>query len=116
MVGSHLAISAVVTAAALAGCLAYLLSPPIPSVAVDQQPHLGKLTLGAPDAMALKGPDRQPVENEKAATAYLEAAQAILRRASTAQASASAEEIPIKRDVFRYLESVRSRGFNWVAE
>jgi uncharacterized membrane protein len=43
MVGSHLAISAVVTAAALAGCLAYLLSPPISSVAVDQQPHLGKL-------------------------------------------------------------------------
>ena len=78
MVGSHLVISAAVTAAALAGCLAYLLSPPIPSVAVDQQPHLGKLTLGAPDAMALKGPDRQPVENEKAATAYLEAAQAIL--------------------------------------
>ena len=95
MIGSHLVISAVVTAAALAGCFAYLLRPPIPSVAVDQQPHLGKLTLGAPDAMALRGPDWQPVENEKAATAYLEAAQAILRRAPTAQASASADEIPI---------------------
>jgi len=95
MVGSHLVISAVVTAAALAGRLAYLLSPPIPSVAVDQQPHLDKLTLGAPGAMALRGPDWQPVENEKAATAYLEAAQAILRRAPTAQASASADEIPI---------------------
>ena len=93
MVGSHLIISAVATAAALAGCFAYLLSPPIPSVAVDQQPHLGKLTLGAPDALALKGPDWQPVENDKAATAYLEAAQAILRRA--AQASASADELPV---------------------
>ena len=95
MVGSHLIISAVATAAALAGCFAYLLSPPIPSVAVDQQPHLGRLTIGAPDAMALKGPDWQPVENEKAATAYLEAAQAILRRTTNSQASASADEIPI---------------------
>jgi len=95
MVGSHLIIPAVVTAGALVGCFAYLLSPPIPSVPVVQQPHLGKLTLGAPDAMALNGPDWQPVENDKAATAYLEAAQAILRRAPTAQASASANEIPI---------------------
>jgi hypothetical protein len=114
MVGSHLVISAVVTAAALAGCLAYLLRPPIPSAAVDQQPHLGKFTLGAPDAMALRGPDWQPVENEKAATAYLEAAQAILRRAKPRRRP----RVPMRyrsRDVFRYLESVRSRGFNWVA-
>ena len=95
MVGSHLVISALVTAAALAGCWAYLLSPPIPSVAVDQQPHLGKLTFSGPDTTASKGPDSQPTESEKAATAYLEAAQAILRRAPTAQASASADEIPI---------------------
>jgi hypothetical protein len=45
--------------------------------------------------MALRGPHWQPVENEKAATAYLEAAQPILRRAPTSQASASADEIPI---------------------
>jgi len=96
MIGSQLVISAIVTAAALAGCFAYLLSPPIPLVSVDQQPHLGRLTFdAAPDAMALRGPDWQPVENEKAATAYLEAAQAILRRAPTAQASVSADEIPI---------------------
>jgi hypothetical protein len=95
MIGSHLVISAILTATALAGCLAYLLSPSIPSVAVDQPPHLGKLILGAPDAISLRGPDWQPVENDKAATAYLEAAQAILRRAPTAQASARADEIPI---------------------
>jgi hypothetical protein len=87
--------STLVTAGALAGCFAYLLSPPIPLVAVDQQRHLGKLTLRAPYPTAVKGPDWQPIENEKAATAYLEAAQAILRRAPTAQASASADEIPI---------------------
>ena len=95
MIGSHLVISAVLTAAALAGCFAYLLRPPLASVAVDQQPHLGTLTFSGPDATALIGPDRQPVENEKAAMAYLEAAQAILRRALTAQASASADELPI---------------------
>ena len=95
MVGSHLVISAVVTAAALAGCFAYLLRPPIAWVAVDQEPHLGKITFSGTDTTASLGADRQLIENEKAATAYLEAAQAILRRAPTAQASASAAEIPI---------------------
>ena len=94
MICSHLVISAVLTAAALAGCFTYLLRPPITSVKVDQ-PHLGKLTFSGPDTTASKGPDSQPTENEKAATAYLEAAQAILRRAPTAQASASADELPI---------------------
>ena len=95
MNGSHLVISAIVSAAALTGCFAYLLRPQIASVAVDLQPHLGKLTFSGPDTTASIGADRQPIETEKAATAYLEAAQAILRRAPTAQASASADEIPI---------------------
>src|SRR6187551_3275414 len=48
-----------------------------------------------PDTTASISADTQPVENEKAAIAYLEAAQAILRRALTAQASASNDELPI---------------------
>jgi hypothetical protein len=95
MTGSHLVISAVLTAAALAGSFTYLLRPPVASVAVDQQPHPGKIAFSRPDTTASKGADRQPVEDEKAATAYLEAAKAILRRAPTAQASANADEIPI---------------------
>ena len=95
MIGSHLVISAVLTAAALAGCFAYLVRPPIARVEGDQRPQLDKLTLGAPDAMASKGADSLPVENEKAAIAYLEAAKAILRRAPTAQASVSNDELPI---------------------
>ena len=71
----------------LAGYFAYLLRPPMTSVKVDQQPHLGKLTFSGPDTAASKDADRHPFENEKAATAYLEAAQAILRRAPLAQAS-----------------------------
>ena len=95
MIGSHLVISAVLTAAALAGCFTYLLRPPIASVKVDQQPHLGTLTFSGPDTTASISADTQPVENEKAAIAYLEAAQAILRRALTAQKSASNDELPI---------------------
>jgi hypothetical protein len=104
MVGSHLVISAVVTAAALAGCLAYLLSPPIPSVAVDQQPHLGKLTLGAPDAMALRGPDWQPVENEKSSDGLLGSRpgnpQASINRAGVSECRGDTDQtgrIPLPR-------------------
>jgi hypothetical protein len=93
MIGSHVAIFAVLTAATLAGCITYLVHPPSTQVADDQRPHLGKLTL-APDATALNSADTRSVK-EKAAVAYLEAAQAILRRAPTAQASASADELPI---------------------
>ena len=95
MIGSHVAIFAVLTAATLAGYITYLVHPPSTQVAENQRPHLGKLTLSAPDAPALKSADTQSVENEKAAVAYLEAAHAILRRAPTAQASASADELPI---------------------
>jgi hypothetical protein len=58
MIGSHLVISAVVTAAALAGCFTYLLRPPVTSVKIDRQPHLGKLTFSGPDTTASKGADR----------------------------------------------------------
>jgi hypothetical protein len=95
MIGSHVAIFAVLTAAALAGCVTYLVHAPVARVEDDQRPHLGKLTLSAPNATASKSDDRQPTENEKAAIAYLEAAQAILRKAPTAQASASNEGLPI---------------------
>jgi len=94
MIGSHVAVFAVLTAATLAGYITYLVHPST-QVADNQRPHLGKLTLSAPDITALKSADTQSVENEKAAVAYLEAAQAILRRAPTAQASASADELPI---------------------
>jgi hypothetical protein len=102
MIGSHVAIFAVLTAATLAGYITYLVHPPSTQVADNQRPHLGKLTLSAPDITALKSADTQSVENEKAAVAYLEAAHAILRRAPTAQASASA-----------YASGVY-RGFGWI--
>jgi hypothetical protein len=95
MTGSQVAIFAVVTAATLAGSFTYLVRPPITVVEDNQRPHIGKLTLSAPDITISKGTYMQSVEDEKAAVAYLEAAQAILRRAPTAQASARLDELPI---------------------
>jgi hypothetical protein len=95
MIGSRVVIFAIITAATLAGCVTYLVHAPVARVEDDPQPHFGKLTLVTPDATASKTADSRPLENEKAAIAYLEAAQAILRRAPTAQASASNDELPI---------------------
>ena len=68
----------------------------IATIKVDQQPAPGNLIFGGRDTAASIAADRRPAtENEKAAIAYLEAAQAILRRAPIAQASASADELRI---------------------
>ena len=96
MSGSHLVISSVLTSAAVAGCIAYLLSPPIASVKVDRQSAPSNAASDAPEIPTSKAADRSVVENEKAAIAYLEAAQAILRLAPIAYASASADKLPIK--------------------
>jgi len=93
MIGWHLVISAILTSAAVAGCITYLLRPPMASVEVDQQPHVTRLSLSGPDAANSKAAGKHPIENEKVAIAYLEVAQEILRRAPLAQASASTDEL-----------------------
>jgi hypothetical protein len=93
MIGWYLVVSAVLTSAAVAGCITYLLSLPITSVDVDQRSYVNRLTLSGPDTANSKAAEKHPIENEKAAIAYLEVAQAILRRAPLAQASASADEL-----------------------
>jgi hypothetical protein len=93
MISLRLAVPAVFVAAILAGCFAYfVIPPPLPRIEVDQ-----RLPPAAPD---LKGPDpggpinivRGPSAEEPAA-AFLQAAQAILKQAPDAQASA--DEPPI---------------------
>ena len=93
MIGWHLVISAILTSAAVAGCITYLLRPPMASIEVDQQPHVTRLSSSTPDAANSKAAGKHPIENEKASIAYLEVAQAILRRAPLAQASASTDEL-----------------------
>jgi hypothetical protein len=97
MFGPHLVVASVVTAATVAGCITYLLQPSTTTITVDQQLALRDFTFSARDTAASKAADRRPpVENERAAIAYLEAAQAILRRAPLAQASASTDELFIR--------------------
>lgn len=50
MIGWHLVNSAIMTSAALAGCITYLLRPPMASVEADQQLHVTRLSLSGPDA------------------------------------------------------------------
>jgi cytochrome c-type biogenesis protein CcmH/NrfG len=92
MIGWHLLISAILTSAAVAGCITYLLRPPM-AFEVNQQPHVTRLSLSDPDAAISKAAAKHPIENEKAAIAYLEVAQEILRRAPLAQASASTDQL-----------------------
>ncbi|WKA30417.1 hypothetical protein [Bradyrhizobium roseum] len=93
MIGWHLVISAILTSAAVAGCITYLLGPPMASIAVDHQPYASRLSLSSPDSANSKAAGKHLIENEKAAIAYLEVAQEILRRAPLAQASASTDQL-----------------------
>jgi hypothetical protein len=87
--------AAVLTAAAVAGYLTYLVCEPMATVETNQRLPPFNLTLSAADTTASTNVDKRPGGDEKAAIAYLEAAQAILRRAPSARASASEDELPI---------------------
>jgi hypothetical protein len=96
MISSRLAVPAVLTAAAVAGFLTYLIDQPIAPVEVNQRlPPFNPIVTGI-DTTASTSADQYRGGDEKAAIAYLEAAQAILRRAPSARASASNDELPIK--------------------
>ena len=91
-------IPAVLASATLTACITYLVKPPFASTEVipgETRPVLK--TLGY-NAMGLRSIDL--TEDEKAAEAYLDAAQAILRRAPDARASADkplSEAIPLPK-------------------
>lgn len=96
MIGSHLVISAVLAAATVAACITYIVHPPIARENDARQSHLGMLTISDPETTASVGASRHPTPNDKAAVAYLEAAQAILRQMPIAQATANADQLPMK--------------------
>jgi hypothetical protein len=96
MIGLHLALPAVLTAAVVAGCITYLLPQPIARVETGQRLPPAKQTPSGLDTTASASAYKYPGTDEKAAKAYLEAAQAILRRAPGAQASVSNDELPIE--------------------
>jgi hypothetical protein len=119
MISLRLAVPAILAAAGVAACLTYFVAPP--PVEADQRlpptmPNVGgpgttastnfrrksKLSSLVPLELPLSpmgslrsGLDQRQIAEEKAAAAYLEAAEAILRRAPNARASASNDERPI---------------------
>jgi hypothetical protein len=94
MISLRFAITAVLIAAAVAACFTYFVTQP-PPVEADQ--------LLPPTALDTKGPDtgtstninQRPSAEERAATAFQQAAAAILKRLPDAQASAGTNEPPI---------------------
>lgn len=99
MISLHLAVPAVLTAAAVAGCITYLIPEadllPHSMARVEAGPPPARQNLSGPDFTASSSLQKYSSTDERAARAYLEAAQAILRRAPGAQASASNDELPI---------------------
>ena len=92
----HLIISAVLAAATVAACVTYLVHSPVGRDKDEHRLYVSRPTSSDPDTTASIGFGRHPAHNDKAATAYLEAAKAILRQVPIAQASASADQLPIK--------------------
>lgn len=96
MISARLAVLAVLTAASVAGVLTYLVGQPTATIEVNQRLTPFNPTVNGPDTTASISADPYRDGEEKAAIAYLKAAQEILRRAPSAQASASNDELPIK--------------------
>jgi len=89
MISWRLIVPAVLVAAAIAGCLTYFVTPSPSVEAVQRLP---------PTSLDMKGPDTGSwtnIDQHPSAEAFLQAAEAILRKAPVAQASADANEPPI---------------------
>ena len=95
MVTLRFAVPAILAAAAAAGCFTYFVTPSPARVDADQRLPPTVPNLRGPDTTASTNIDQRPSADEKAAAAYLEAAEAILRRAPNVRASAGADGPPI---------------------
>ena len=95
MVTLRFVVPAILAAAAAAGCFVYFVTPPPARVEADQRLPPAVLYSRGPDTPASIRIDQRPSAEEKAAAAYQKAAEAILRRAANARASAVADESPI---------------------
>ena len=100
MISLRLTVPAVLASAAVAACFTYFVTPPAARVEADQRLPLTVPNLRGPDTTASIRVDQrpsadEPSADEKAAAAYQKAAEAILRRAANAQATAGADESPI---------------------
>jgi hypothetical protein len=102
MISWRLAIPAVLVAAAVAGCIAYFITPAPPRLIEGDQrsPTTVPKATDRPDSAVSK--NLQPPSTEDDITAYQRAADAILKRAQNAKASADeppllTERIPLPK-------------------
>ena len=94
MIALRLAVPVVLAAAIIAGCLTYFVAPPTQVEANQRlQPAVPKLTGSA--TRTSTSIDQRPQQEEKAAAAFQQAAETILRRAANARASADIDQPPI---------------------
>jgi hypothetical protein len=95
MIGLRFAVPAVLAAAVVAGCFTYFAAP---SGRIETDPPLRPAMRSSTDRLEVGASlrsDHQPGTEQKAATAYHQAAEAILRRAQSVQANVGAEVPPI---------------------
>ena len=95
MVTLRFAVSAILAAAAAAGCFTYFVTPSPARVEADPRLPPTVPNSNGPDTTASTSIDQRPSADEKAAAAFQEAAAAILRRAPNTPASADADEPPL---------------------
>jgi hypothetical protein len=93
MVSLRLAVPLVLVAGALAGWFTYLVAPP--ARVDDHQPPSTVPNLAGPGTSVSTSPDLSQTAKEKAAEAYRQAAEEILRRLPNLQASVGPDEQPI---------------------
>lgn len=99
MIDLRLAIPAILAAAVVAGCFTYFVAPPARvEVKPSLRPTMSPLK-GSSAADASKGDDHPPSADEKAAVAYRQAAEAILKRAQNGRADAHADLPPITQPI-----------------
>jgi hypothetical protein len=94
MINLRISVPAILAAAGVAACFVHFI-PPSARVETDPPTTSSRPNLTGPDIRASASMDQAPSTEEKAAEAYREAAEAILRRAPNARASAGADEPPI---------------------
>ena len=90
--------AAILTAAAIAACFTYFVTPSSPVDAHQAGSTVPNL-VDRPDTGASIDTDQRPSAEGKTAAAYREAAEAILKRASNARADARAEVPPIAEHI-----------------
>ena len=96
MTSLRLVVSLVMTAAVLAGCFTYLITPPWQ---VETSHRSSTTVLGVQVTPESKAIDPLAEDEDEAVAAFQQAADAILRKAPNTRASAVTDELPISGKV-----------------